>query len=108
MSSIPNQQPLPSKTASLEEWENYNPTNWINSIVKRMAIAKIHKQSNWNTIRENETKVDFYKRVGIKYSLNEKPIGETTIIMSNKKVEANDEKIDDTVETMIHNLNRRK
>ena len=108
MSSIPNQQPLPSKTASLEDWENYNPTNWINSIVKRMAIAKIHKQRKWYTIRENETKVDFYKRVGIKYSLNEKPIGETTIMMSNKMAVDNDERIDDTIERMIHNLNRIK
>ena len=108
MSSIPNHQRLPTKTASLEDWESYNPTNWINSIVKRMAIAKIHKQRKWYTIRENETKVDFYKRVGIKYSLNEKSIGETTIMMSNKMAADNDEKIDDTIETMIHNLNRMK
>ena len=108
MISQPNHQPLPTKSASLEDWENYNPTNWINSIVKRMAIAKILKERKWYTIRENETKVDFYKRVGIKYTLNEKPIGETTIMMSNKRVVDNDEKIDDTIETMIHNLNRRK
>ena len=108
MNNNTNRQSLPTKSASLEEWENYNPTNWINSIVKRMAIAKILKERKWYTIRENETKVDFYKRVGIKYTLNEKPIGETTIMMSNKRVVDNDEKIDDTVETMIHNLNRRK
>jgi hypothetical protein len=29
-------------------------------------------------------------------------------MMSNKRVEDKDEMIDDTVETMIHNLNRRK
>ena len=59
-------------------------------------------------MRENETKVNFYKRVGIKYSVNQKPIGETTLMMSNKRVVDNEEKIDDTIETMIHNLNRRK
>jgi hypothetical protein len=108
MISKTNHQPLPTKSASLEEWESYNPTNWINSVVKRMAIAKILKERKWYTMRENETLEIFYKRVGIKYSYNEKPIGETTIMMSNKRVEDNNEKIDDTIETMIHNLNRRK
>ena len=103
-----NYQPLPNDTASLEDWENYNPPNWINSIVKRMAIAKILKERNWFTIRENETKVEFYKRVGIKYSLNENTDGKTTLMMSDKRLLDNDENIDDTVETMIHNLNRRK
>ena len=108
MISQPNHQPLPTKSASLEEWGSYNPTNWINSIVKRMAIAKILKERKWYTMRENETLEIFYKRVGIKYSYNEKPLGETTIMMSNKRVEDNVDKIDDTVETMIHHLNRRK
>ena len=108
MISKTNHQPLPTKSASLEEWEKYNPTNWINSIVKRMAIAKINRERKWYTMRENETLEIFYKRVGIKYSVNQKPIGETTIMMSNKRVVDKDEKIDDTVETMIHNLNRRK
>ena len=103
-----NYQPLPNDTASLEDWENYNPPNWINSIVKRMAISKILKERNWFTIRENETKVEFYKRVGIKYSLNENTDGKTTLMMSDKRLLDNDENIDDTVETMIHNLNRRK
>ena len=59
-------------------------------------------------MRENETKADFYNRVGIKYSFNVKPLGETTIMMSDKRVVDNEDKIDDTVETMIHNLNRKK
>jgi len=107
MSGI-NWKPLPTKSSSLEEWESYNPPNWINSIVKRMAIAKIHKQKKWFTIKENETKVDFYKRVGIKYSLNENTDGNTTLMMSSKRAVDSEEKIDDMVETMIHNLNRRK
>jgi hypothetical protein len=77
-------------------------------VIKKIAIAKINRERKWYTMRENETLEIFYKRVGIKYSLNEKPIGETTIMMSNKILVDNDEKIDDTVETMIHNLNRRK
>ena len=103
-----DRQPLPKNTASLKEWEAYNPPNWINSIVKRLAIAKIHKERKWFTIRENETKVDFYKRVGIKYSLNENTDGKTTLMMRSKSAADSEEKIDDTVETMIHNLNRRK
>jgi hypothetical protein len=103
-----DRQPLPKNTASLKEWEAYNPPNWINSIVKRLAIAKIHKERKWFTIRENETKVDFYKRVGIKYSHNENTDGKTTLMISSKKAVDSEEKIDDTVETMIHNLNRRK
>ena len=104
-----DRQPLPKNTASLKEWEAYNPPNWINSIVKRMAIAKLNKEKKWFTIRENETLADFYKRVGIKYSLNEKSKeGNTTIMMSNKTIIADEERIDDTVETMVHNLNRRK
>jgi hypothetical protein len=107
MNNMRDQQ-LPTKSASLEEWESYNPSNWINSIVKRRAIAKIHKERKWFTIRENETKVDFYKRVGIKYSLNENTDGKTTLMMRSKSAADSEEKIDDTVETMIHNLNRRK
>jgi hypothetical protein len=103
-----DRQPLPKNTASLKEWEAYNPPNWINSIVKRLAIAKIHKERKWFTIRENETKVDFYKRVGIKYSHNENTDGKNTLMISSKKAVDSEEKIDDTVETMIHNLNRRK
>lgn len=100
-------QSLPNNTSQLEEWEAYNPPNWINSIVKRIAIARLKKEKDWYTIKENETKVDFYKRVGIKYSHNEKNKVEYSIMMCNKK-EGDHEKIDDTVETMIHNLNRRK
>jgi hypothetical protein len=45
---------------------------------------------------------------GIKYSLNENTDGNTTLIMSSKRAVDSEEKIDDTVETIIHNLNRRK
>ena len=103
-----NWKPFQSNSESLDWWLNYNPKNLYWLCIKKIAISKILRKIKWFTIRENESKVDFYKRVGIKYSLNEKPIGETTIMMSNKRVVDNDEKIDDTIETMIHNLNRRK
>ena len=101
-------QPLPNDKATLEEWEQYNPPNWINSIVKRMAIAKLKKGTEKDNIKDTETLVEYYKRVGIKYSLNEKSNGETTIMMSSKRKVFEEEKVDDTVETMIHNLNRKK
>lgn len=103
-----NQQSLPNKTATLEEWECYNPPNWINSIVKRMAMAKLKKEKEWFKIRDTETTVEYYKRVGIKYSQNEKTNGETTLMMSSKRLAISDEKIDDSVETMVHNLNRKR
>ena len=101
-------KPFISNSESLEWWFNYKPKNLYRLVIKKIAIAKINRERKWYTMRENETLEIFYKRVGIKYSLNEKPIVETTIMMSNKIVVDNDEKIDDTLETMIHNLNRRK
>ena len=101
-------KPFISNSESLEWWFNYKPKNLYWVVIKKIAIAKINRERKWYTMRENETLEIFYKRVGIKYSYNEKPMGETTIMMSNKRVEDKDEMIDDTVETMIHNLNRRK
>jgi hypothetical protein len=103
-----NYQPLPNDNASLEDWENYNPPNWINSIVKRIAIAKLKKGIEKDNIKDTEMLVGYYERVGIKYSLNEKSNEETPIMMSSKSKFFEEEKVDDTVETMIHNLNRRK
>lgn len=102
-----NWMPFISTSDSLEWWINYKPNNLYRYIIKKIAIAKLKKEKDWYTIKENETKENFYKRVGIKYSHNEKNKGEYTIMMSNKK-EGDCVKNDDTVETMIYNLNRRK
>ena len=103
-----NHQSLPNRAATFEEWESYNPPNWINSIIKRLAMAKLKKERECFKIRDTETTVEYYKRVGIKYSQNEKTNGETTLMMSSKRLAISDEKIDDSVETMVHNLNRKR
>ena len=108
MKNKPNYKTLPDRSATLEDWENYNPPNWINSIVKKMAIAKLKKEKERFKVKDSETMVEYYKRVGIKYSLNEKTNGETTLMMSSKSLAVRDDKIDDCVETMVHNLNRKR